>query len=154
MVSDAFFSEQVIASNKAEDIQGYIESDNINKWLQEVLGEDVFLLRASSDYSRPVSAPHMKDKINSLDSKRAFMSCAAIHMVNLSSIRSLKQSLYDKYQVTKETAHTLNLNTEFDALLFRPNVVIDSDDFDAASQSGDAYPCDAYCEDEIQYAKL
>ena len=48
-----------------------------------------------------------------------------------------------------------DMNTEFDAQLFRPNIVIDSDDVVSISKGGRKRDSgQPFCEDEIKYAKL
>jgi hypothetical protein len=81
-----------------------MESNKTNEWLSQVLGADVFVLRAANDYLRPVRDVHFANGATKSDQKRAFLSEVALHMVNLSSIRQLKDSMLDKYCVTREKA--------------------------------------------------
>ena len=46
------------------------------------------------------------------------------------------------------------MNIDFDAQMFRPNIVIDSDNLVQLAQGSQACQLGAYCEDEIKFAKL
>lgn len=55
------------------------------------------------------------------------MTAASLHLVNIKSVKDLKERIANKYKekvIDKNEAIALN---DFDAELFRPNIVIDYD---------------------------
>ena len=57
--------------------------------------------------------------------RKAFITTAAVHVVNLKSIESLRQSIIEKY--SEESPNNIP-RLDFDYNLFRPNIVIDYDE--------------------------
>ena len=70
------------------------------------------MVRAAPDKMREIDASWLKDVARKSDRRRAYLEEAALHMVNLASIRDIKQKVKDKYP-NKEDQVDLNLN--FDA---------------------------------------
>ena len=110
------------------------------------------MVRAAPDKMRSIDVSWLKDVAKKTDRRRAYLDVAALHMINLASIREIKQNMLAKYP-NKEDQEGLNLN--FDAQMFRPNIVIDSDEVVSISKGGRKRESgQPYCEDEIKFAKL
>ena len=56
--------------------------------------------------------------------RKAFITTAAIHVINLKSIESLKEDITNKYKSSLNKQSEIP-SLDFDYQLFRPNVVID-----------------------------
>jgi uncharacterized protein YcbX len=99
------------------------------------MGYDVILLRSKPGRKTTLNreTDHWTQILhnNPRDTKSAFMSCVALHIVNEASIRALKTVAQKKYD------HEIN---NFDHSIFRPNILIDQEP--------------AYCEEEIYEARI
>ena len=98
---DKDFSNQTLFDNgKIIDVQkrisGYVESKEFNDWLSLIYQEEVFVLRARED--RTVSLwSGVPDQLQT-DRKRAFITAAAINIINEQSMNKLRQDIKDKYE--------------------------------------------------------
>ena len=108
--------------------EGFKERAEVSEWLSAVLEEDVVIMRAAQNRLTP-----LEDKQSTLinsqatDVRSGFMIAASLHLINIKSVRDLKEKIAKKYmERTSENGESVTLN-DFDYEIFRPNIVIDYD---------------------------
>jgi len=108
--------------------EGFKERAEVSEWLSAVLEEDVVIMRAAQNRLTP-----LEDKQSTLinsqatDVRSGFMTAASLHLINIKSVRDLKDKIAKKYmERTLENGESVTLN-DFDYEIFRPNIVIDYD---------------------------
>ena len=105
----------------ARNYRGYKCDDSISAWLSDALEREVFMIRAADDR---LTALYMGKKILEVletDRHQSFTTDAALHLVNLASVRDLSQRLTQRYP------HGLD-NFMLDKRNWRANIYIDTDE--------------------------
>jgi len=69
--------------------RGYKLPDNISKWLSVALKRDAIMIRAQEDRLTPLD-PERQIYLKEGDRKKTFTTDAALHMINLASVRELR----------------------------------------------------------------
>ena len=76
----------MIQANKG--YAGWKESDEVNNWLSELFGEEVMILRAAKERVTKLNHERLY-KSQDDDRKGAFITDAALHLINTESVKDL-----------------------------------------------------------------
>lgn len=112
---------KLIIGNKG--YRGYTVSHEANEWLSQVFNQKVILLRAGD--GRRTEIDHKRlPKSQDVDKRRAFITDAAVHVINLKSIEALREGLREKYKDDPEAFDDIDTGVE----VFRPTFVVDMEE--------------------------
>ena len=78
---------------KKVNFEGYQEPPRVNRWLSEVVGSNVVIIRAGPNFKEVLDEAHVKDNAIDSDRKNAFVSVAAFHLINLPSIEIIRSQV-------------------------------------------------------------
>lgn len=120
----------------AENYRGYKEKDEINQWLSQIFEEEVMIIRAPKDRLMMCSG-YIPNQLPT-DRRGAFVTDAAIHIINKKSVDCLRNVMYNKYR--DDTSMLSQVNA--DLCVFRASFIIDEEWEDP------------YCEDEFQEMRI
>jgi uncharacterized protein YcbX len=80
---------------------GYKLDEKVNKWFSCALNKSVFIIRSADERVTTIN-PARLIYIKPEDRKKTFTTDAALHLLNLGSVRELQQRVYDRHPNDKE----------------------------------------------------
>ena len=113
---------KLIIGNKG--YRGYMVSHEANEWLSQVFDQRVVLLRAADGRRTEINHKRLQ-KSQDVDKRRAFITDAAVHVINLQSLKSVREGLREKYKDESSKFEDIDTGVE----VFRPTFVVDLDPF-------------------------
>jgi uncharacterized protein YcbX len=83
-INKDYSSSEIIVAKKG--YRGYLEFDQVNEWLSHIFEQPVILLRAESDRRETIDKQRSPNSLDE-DRRRAFLTDAALHLVNRTSVK-------------------------------------------------------------------
>lgn len=105
-----------------KNYRGWVESDEINKWLSLIFQSEVILMRAMPERRMGLDNARLPNSLES-DRRRGFLSDAAVHLVNRTSVEAFRNNVKSKYKDDPDQFNQIYL----DERIFRPSFVIETE---------------------------